>query len=121
MPPYKIMHARVGGCTTGYIGILWNVLGILFSGEMVSLEKHLVFLDCYMLALRRISSCKNIAIMHSMIIFNTVQCERGAGNHQVEGVPKGRVGIRCEHCQIISQLSHQNFGVYLWNVGTMRD
>ena len=91
MPPYKIMHTLVGGCTTGYIGILWNVLGILFSGEMVSLEKHLVFLDCYVLALRRTSSCKNIAIMHSMIIFNTVQCERGAGNHQVEGVPNGRV------------------------------
>ena len=39
MLPYKNMYALVGGCTAGYIGILWNVLGILLSGEMVSLEK----------------------------------------------------------------------------------
>ena len=46
--------------------------------------------------------------------------KRGAGNHQVEGVPNGRVGVRCEHRQIVSQLSHQNFRVCSWNVGTMR-
>ena len=40
MLPYKNMYALVGGCTAGYIGILWNVLGILLSGEMVSLEKN---------------------------------------------------------------------------------
>ena len=28
-----------GGCASGYIGLLWNVLGILLSGDMVSLEK----------------------------------------------------------------------------------
>ena len=50
MLPYKNMHALDDGCTTGYIGVLWNVLGFLLSGEMVSLEKHLVFLDCYRLA-----------------------------------------------------------------------
>ena len=55
-----------------------------------------------------------------MAAFNAVQCERGAGNHQVEGVPNGRVGVRCEHRQIVSQLSHQNFRVCSWNIGTMR-
>ena len=60
MPPYKNMHALVGGCTTGYIGILWNVLGILLSGEIVLLEKLPVFLDCNRLALERASSCKTL-------------------------------------------------------------
>ena len=41
-----------------------------------------------------------------MTVFNAVQCESGAGNHQVEVVPNGRVGVRCKHCQIVSQLSH---------------
>ena len=40
------------------IGIMWNVLGILLSGEMMSLEKHPVFLDYYRIALGRASSCK---------------------------------------------------------------
>ena len=55
-----------------------------------------------------------------MTVFNAVQCERGAGNHQVEGVPNNRASVRCEHYQIISQLSHQNFRVCSWTVGTMR-
>ena len=38
MRPCKNMHALDGGCTTGYIGILW------WDGEVVSLEKHPVFL-----------------------------------------------------------------------------
>ena len=58
--------------------------------------------------------------MYNMAVFNAVQCEGGAGNHQVEGVSNSRVGVRCEHRQIISQLSHQNFRVCSWNVGTMR-
>ena len=45
--------------------------------------------------------------------------ENGAGNNQVESFPNGRVGVRCEHHQIVSQLSHQNFSVCSWNVGTM--
>ena len=40
------------------IGIMWNVLGILLSGEMMSLEKHPVFLDYHRIALGRASSCK---------------------------------------------------------------
>ena len=107
-----------GECTTAYAGILWNVLGILLSGEMVSLEKHPVFLDCYRLALERASSCK--ILLQCMTVFIAVQCERGTGNHQVEGVPNSRVGVRCEHRQIVSQLSHQNFRVSSRNVGTMR-
>ena len=55
-----------------------------------------------------------------MTVFNVVQCKRGGENHQVEDVPNGRVGVRCEHHQIISHLSHKNFRVCLWNVGTMR-
>ena len=55
---YKKMHALDGGCTTSYTEILWNALGILLSGEMVSLENHLVFLDCYSLVLGSPSSCK---------------------------------------------------------------
>ena len=51
-------------------------LGILLSGEMVSLEKHPVFLDCYRFALGRAPSCKTV--------FNAVQSERGTGNHHVE-------------------------------------
>ena len=54
------MDVLDGGCTTGYIGILWNVLEILLSVEMVSLEKDLVFRDCCRLALGRASSCKNL-------------------------------------------------------------
>ena len=54
---YKKMHALDGGCTS-YTEILWNALGILLSGEMVSLENHLVFLDCYSLVLGSPSSCK---------------------------------------------------------------
>ena len=33
------MHALDGGCTTGYIGILQNVLEIILFGEMVSQKK----------------------------------------------------------------------------------
>ena len=55
-----------------------------------------------------------------MTIFNAVQCEREARIHQVQGISKGRVSVRCEHCQIVSQLSHQNFRVCSRNVGTMR-
>ena len=58
--------------------------------------------------------------MYNMTIFNAVQCEREARIHQVQGISKGRVSVRCEHCQIVSQLSHQNFRVCSWNVGTMR-
>ena len=60
VPPYKNMHSLVGGCTTGYIGILWKVLGILLSGEMVYLEKHLLFFHCYRLALERASNRKTL-------------------------------------------------------------
>ena len=42
--------------------------------------------------------------MYDMTVFNAVQCERGAGHHLVKGVPYGRVGVRCEHHQIFSQL-----------------
>ena len=52
------MRVLDGGCTTGYIDILWNVLGILLFGEMVSLEKHPVFLDSYRMAIERASSTK---------------------------------------------------------------
>ena len=52
------MHTLDGRCTTSYIGILWNVLGILSSGEMASLEKHPPFLDYYRLALGRASNSK---------------------------------------------------------------
>ena len=55
-----------------------------------------------------------------MTVFNAVQCERGAGNDQVENVSKGRVGVRCECFQIVNELSHQNFRVFSYNVGTMR-
>ena len=58
--------------------------------------------------------------MYNMTVFNAVQCERDAGNHQVEGVRNGRVGVRCEHHQIISQLSYENFRVCSWDVDTMR-
>ena len=47
-------------CTTGYIGIMWGVLGFFLSGDMMSLKKHLVFLDCYRLMLGRASSCKTL-------------------------------------------------------------
>ena len=39
MPSYKNMDALVDGCTTGYLDILWNILGILLFVEIVSLEK----------------------------------------------------------------------------------
>ena len=45
---------------------------------------------------------------------------RRVKNHQVEGVSDSRVGVRCDHCQLVSQLSQQNFRVCLWNVGTIR-
>ena len=61
MPSYKNMHSLVG-CMTGYIGILWKISGILWFGDsdMVSLEKHPVFLDCYRLVLGRASSRKTL-------------------------------------------------------------
>ena len=51
--------------------------------------------------------------MNNMTVFNTFQCERRAGNHQVERVPTGRVGVGYEHRQIVNQLSHQSFRVCL--------
>ena len=53
-----------------------------------------------------------------MTVFNAVQCERGAGNHKVEGFPYVRVGVRCGHHQIVSQLSHQNFRACRHNKGS---
>ena len=70
VPSYKNMHALVDGCTTCYISILWNVLGILLSGTIVTLEKHPVFLDCHRLALRRASSSKTFATM----LYDSFQC-----------------------------------------------
>ena len=55
-----------------------------------------------------------------MTVFNAVQCERGAGNQQAEGVPNDKVGVKCEHHHIVRQLPHQNFRVCLWNIGTMK-
>ena len=52
------MRVLDGGCTAGYIEILWNVLGILLFGEMVSLEKHPVFLDSYRLVIERTPGTK---------------------------------------------------------------
>ena len=49
--------------------------------------------------------------MYDRTVFNTVQSEREAENHQAEGVPNGRIGVRCEHRQIIRQLSHHNLSV----------
>ena len=40
--------------------------------------------------------------MYNMTAFNAVQCERVAGNHKIEGVLIGRVGVKCEHRQIVS-------------------
>ena len=42
--------------------------------------------------------------MYNMTVFNAIQCERGAGNHQVEGVLNGRAGVRFEHREIVNQL-----------------
>ena len=61
------------------------------------------------------------ATMYDMTVFNAVQCERRSGNHQVEVVLNSRVGVRCEHRHIVSQLSYQNFRLCSWNFGTMRD
>lgn len=59
--------------------------------------------------------------MYDMTVSNAVLCEwGGAGNHKVQVVPNVRAGVRCEHRQIFSQLSNQNFRVYLWNGGTMK-
>ena len=117
----KNMHAVDGGDTTGCIRILWHFSRILLSSEMVPLGKQPVFLDCYRLAFRMVFICKSFAAMYDMTVFNAVQCEWGTGNHQVEGVPNVRVGVRCEHRHIVSQLSHQKFRLCSWNVGaTMR-
>ena len=92
------MHGLVGQCTTGYIGILRNFLGILLSGEMVSGKT----LDCYRLALGRTSSSKTL--LHCIIWQFLMQFRmKRDGNHQVvEGVPNGRVVVRCEHRQRVS-------------------
>ena len=37
--PYKMMHSLVGGCITGYAGILRKALEILLFNEIVSLKK----------------------------------------------------------------------------------
>ena len=37
--------------------------------------------------------------MYDMTVFNAIQCERGAANHQVEIILYDRVGVRCEHLQ----------------------
>ena len=58
--------------------------------------------------------------MYGMTVFNAVQCERGAENHQIEGVPNDRVGVISEHCENFSQLLHQKFRVCSWNVSTIR-
>ena len=58
----KYLHL-VGGCATGYIGILWNILGIPLSGEMMFLEKQSVFLDSYRLTLGKASSCKTKTLL----------------------------------------------------------
>ena len=114
------MHAFAGWYTTGYIGILWNISGILLSGETVSLEKQPVFLYCYRLALGRTSSCKTLLQCIIRQFSMQLSCERGTGSHQVKSVHNSRVGVRCEHRQIASQLSHQNFRLCSWNIGTIR-
>ena len=61
--------------------------------------------------------------MYNMAVFNAVQRERGRGRLETTRLKvslNGRVGIKCEHRQIICQLSHQNFRVCSWNVGTVR-
>ena len=40
--------------------------------------------------------------MYKVTVFNTVQCQREARNHQIEGVPNSRVAVRCEHRQMLS-------------------
>ena len=45
--------------------------------------------------------------MYNRTIFDGFQFKKDL-NHQVEGVPNGRVGVS-ERCQIISQLLHQKF------------
>ena len=118
MIPYKNMKTLIGGCTTGYIGILRNILRIILSGEMVSLEKHPVFLNCYRLALGHLAVKRSYNLW-----YDSFQCSsvwKGTENHQIEGVPNGRLGVGSEHCQIVSQLSNQNFQARSWNVGTMR-
>lgn len=40
--------------------------------------------------------------MYDMTVCNAVQCERVAGNHQVEGVSYGRVDVRCDPRQIVT-------------------
>ena len=40
--------------------------------------------------------------MYKVTVFDAVQCQREAGNHQIEGVPNSRVAVRCEHRQMLS-------------------
>ena len=80
--PHKNNHALVGGFTIGYISILWNVLGIPLSGEMLSLEKRLVFFDCYRLVSVRTSSCKTLlqCIIWQFSMQFSVKEGRGGGS-----------------------------------------
>ena len=55
--------------------------------------------------------------MYKVTVFNAVQCQREAGNHQIEGVPNSRVAVRCEHRQMLS--NYIKILEYSWNVGTI--
>ena len=58
-------------------------------------------------------------------IDNQTNCVNGTGTLRSESVAHGRTDVRCEHCQIVTQLSHRKVDSLLLrmasiNVGTLR-
>ena len=93
------MHSFIGGYTKGYTGILWNVLGILLFLEIVFLEKHPVFIECYKLALGIASSCKGL-LQYMIWQFSmqfSVEEEGGRGAGRRGSIPLSRHSLSRGH------------------------
>ena len=99
---------------------LWNVLEILLSGEMVSLEKHVVFLDCHRLAsFSRTSSCKTL--LQCIIWQFSVQFSVNGELETTSLKMSLTVGLVLDMSIARSPVSyHIKILVCLWNIGTMR-
>ena len=77
---------------------LHNVLGILLSGGIVSLEKHPVFSDWYRLALGRASS-SNILLQYIIWQFSVQFSVKEVLETTIEVAPNGRVGVTFVVCK----------------------
>ena len=80
---------------------------------MVSLNKQKTPSPvCERLALGRTSSCKILPQLLLMALrIDQTNCVNGTGTLRSESVAHGRTDVRCEHRQIVTQLSHRKVDI----------